>query len=159
MKVFTFAKVESRLLQKSCEEGRSTELFELDFDFDFCKKWQKPGPFFGKARKIQQHSQNIISCCSNCTCQVCHHCKRPPLVPFINGLLITSSPYHPTYCTSALWCSNTSPIAPCSSYCTFPPLSPQRHPHPLTTGDSSRVPVVMWYLPSPTLNFSTYVVK
>jgi hypothetical protein len=27
---------------------------------------------------VQQHSQNIISCCSNCTCQVCHHCKRPP---------------------------------------------------------------------------------
>jgi hypothetical protein len=25
---------------------------------------------------VQQHSQNIISCCSNCTCQVCHHCKR-----------------------------------------------------------------------------------
>ncbi len=25
--------------------------FELDFDFDFCKKGQKPGPFYGKARK------------------------------------------------------------------------------------------------------------
>jgi len=27
-------------------------------------------------------------------------------------------------------CSNTSPIAPCSSYCTFTSFSPQRHPHP-----------------------------
>ena len=27
---------------------------------------------------VQQHSQNSISCCSNCMCQVCHHCKRPP---------------------------------------------------------------------------------
>ena len=25
-----------------------------------------------------QHSQNIICCCSNCTCEVCHHCERPP---------------------------------------------------------------------------------
>ena len=34
--------------------GRAAQrtYFELDFDFDFCKKWQKLGPFFGKARKI-----------------------------------------------------------------------------------------------------------
>ena len=62
MKVYTFAKVKIRLLQKSifakvemvdfCK-GRAAQrnYFELDFDFDFCKKWQKPGPFFGKARK------------------------------------------------------------------------------------------------------------
>ena len=64
-KVFTFAKVKIRLLQKSifakvemvdfCKSrpGRAAQrnFFELDFDFDFCKKWQKPGPFFGKARK------------------------------------------------------------------------------------------------------------
>ena len=65
MSVFTFAKVKIRLLQKSifakvemvdfCKNraGRAAQrnYFELDFDFDFCKKWQKPGPFFGKARK------------------------------------------------------------------------------------------------------------
>ena len=65
MKVLTFAKVKNRLLQKSifaknemvdfCKSrpGRAAQrnFFELDFDFDFCKKWQKPGPFFGKARK------------------------------------------------------------------------------------------------------------
>ncbi len=65
-KVFTFAKVKNRLLQKSifakvkmvdfCKSraGRAAQrnFFELDFDFDFCKKWQKPGPFLGKARKI-----------------------------------------------------------------------------------------------------------
>ena len=66
MKVFTFATVKIRLLQKSnfaqvemvdfCKSraGRAAQrnYFELDFDFDFCKKWQKPGPFFGNARKI-----------------------------------------------------------------------------------------------------------
>jgi hypothetical protein len=36
--------------------GRAAQrnFFELDFDFDFCKKWQKPGPFFGKALKNLQ---------------------------------------------------------------------------------------------------------
>jgi len=73
MKVFTFATVKIRLLQKSnfaqvemvdfCKSraGRAAQrnYFELDFDFDFCKKWQKPGPFFGKAREnfgVRKHS-------------------------------------------------------------------------------------------------------
>ena len=70
MKVFTFAKVKIRLLQKSifakvemvdfCKSrpGRAAQrnFFELDFDFDFCKKWQKPGPFLEKPGKILQKS-------------------------------------------------------------------------------------------------------
>jgi hypothetical protein len=64
-KVFTFAKVKIRLLQKSifakvkmvdfCKSraGRAAQrnFFELDFDFDFCKKMAKARTFFGKARK------------------------------------------------------------------------------------------------------------
>ncbi len=64
MKVFTFAEVKIRLLQKSifakvemvdfCKSrpGRAAQRNFFELDFDFCKKWQKPGPFFGKARKI-----------------------------------------------------------------------------------------------------------
>ena len=75
MKVFTFAKVKIRLLQKSifakvemvdfCKSrpGRAAQrnFFELDFDFDFCKKWQKPGPFFlEKPGKILQKSKSKL---------------------------------------------------------------------------------------------------
>jgi len=72
MKVLTFAKVKNRLLQKSifakvemvdfCKSrpGRAAQrnFFELDFDFDFCKKWQKPGPFLEKPGKILQKSKS-----------------------------------------------------------------------------------------------------
>jgi len=71
MKVLTFAKVKNRLLQKSifakvemvdfCKSrpGRAAQwnFFELDFDFDFCKKWKKPGPFLEKPGKILQKSK------------------------------------------------------------------------------------------------------
>jgi len=42
---------------------------------------------------VQQHSHNIICCCSNWTYQECHHCEdlltldTSPLVPYINCLL------------------------------------------------------------------------
>jgi len=44
-------------LAKVVQEGN---FFELDFDFDFCKKWQKPGPSFWKRPEkfCKRQSQN-----------------------------------------------------------------------------------------------------
>ena len=73
-----------------------------------------------------------------------------PLAPFINGLLPVPPPVrltlpivHVRY--DAL---TPSPLHPAPPTAHLPPVPhflplPQRHPHPLTTGDTSRVPVVM----------------
>ena len=72
MKVFTFAKVKIRLLQKSnfaqvemvdfCKSraGRAAQrkYFELDFDFDFCKNGKSPDLFLEKPGKILQKSKS-----------------------------------------------------------------------------------------------------
>ena len=58
MKVLTFAKVEMVDFCKS-RPGRAAQrnFFELDFDFDFCKKWQKPGPFLERPGIFLQKSK------------------------------------------------------------------------------------------------------
>ena len=38
------------ILTANCWRAAQRNYFELDFDFEFCKKLQKPGPFFAKAR-------------------------------------------------------------------------------------------------------------
>jgi hypothetical protein len=57
---------------------------------------------------------------------MCHDCKRPPNTgpPFINGLLPVPPPISLNLPIVRVRydASHTSPIAPCSSYCTFTPF-------------------------------------
>jgi hypothetical protein len=96
---------------------------------------------------VQQHSHNIICCCSNWTYQECHHCEdlltldTSPLVPYINCLLPVPPQSALTY--------QVSLNLPLPSHALTPP---QFRPTPPT----ARLPPISHFPPLPLLGNGSY---